>query len=365
VVTYRAATLTFLLSLVLIPVNSTAQQAAPQDPAWVALREGDHQKAARLFRHAIAAHPSDPLPHLGAGIAAHRLGDEVQAEISLKRALTLEPRLTPASALLGQIVYAGGDLDGAIAIYERALKAAPTELGMKEQLERWRKESRLHAGFEQGGDGRFSLLFEGPEERRLAERVGRVLETAYWDIGRRLNAYPNRTIPVILYTQEQFSDITRSPDWAVGTYDGRIRLAVRDALKNPAALDRVVVHELAHAIVHYLAPRGIPTWLHEGLAVNFEPGEKRWIEETLGTSERLVPLASLEHGFTGLNDEAAGIAYAESAAATRVIMKRLGPNLSVFLQSLESVDSVDSALVSFGFTTADLERSIRTHTPGH
>jgi tetratricopeptide (TPR) repeat protein len=359
-----AAALTFVLSLVVIAVNPNAQQAAPsQDPAWIALRDGDHEKAARLFRRAIAARPSDPLPHLGAGIAAHRLGDEAQAEISLKRALTLEPRLTPASALLGQIVYAGGDVDGAIAIYERALKAAPAELEIKEQLERWRKESRLHAGFEQGGDGRFSVLFEGPEERRLAERVGRVLETAYWDIGRRLNAYPNRTIPVILYTQEQFSDITRSPDWAVGTYDGRIRLAVRDALQNPAALDRVVVHELAHAIVHYLAPRGIPTWLHEGLAVNFEPGEKRWIEETLGTSEGLVPLASLEHGFTGLTDEAAAVAYAESAAATRVIMKRLGPNLSVFLQSLESVDSVDSALVSFGFTTADLERSIRTQTP--
>jgi hypothetical protein len=362
----RAAAFALVLSLVLIPpLTSSAQQAGPpQDPAWLALRDGDHEKAARLFRRAIAAHPADPLLHLGAGIAAHGLGDDGRAELALKRALKLEPRLTPASALLGRIVYAGGDLDNAIAIYARALKDAPAEPEMKEQLDRWRKEARLHAGFEQGGDGRFSLLFEGPEERRLADHVGRILETAYWDIGRRLNAYPSRTIPVILYTQEQFNDITRSPDWAVGTYDGRIRLAVRDALKNPAALDRVVVHELVHAIVQHLAPRGIPTWLHEGLAVNFEPGDKSWIEQTLGTSEQLIPLASLEHGFTGLNDEAAAVAYAESAAATRVIMKRLGPNLSAFLQSLESVDSVDRGLVSFGFTTADLERSFRALARG-
>jgi hypothetical protein len=54
------------------------------------------------------------------------------------------------------------------------------------------------------------------------------------------------------------------------------------------------------------------------------------------------------------------LAYAESAAAAGVIMKRLGPNLPAFLQSLESVESVDMALVSFGLTTADVERSLRS-----
>jgi hypothetical protein len=42
-----------------------------------------------------------------------------------------------------------------------------------------------------------------------------------------------------------------------------------------------------------------------------------------------------------------------------VIMKRLGPNLPAFLQGLESTDSVDAGLASFGFTLADIERSIR------
>ena len=55
----------------------------------------------------------------------------------------------------------------------------------------------------------------------------------------------------------------------------------------------------------------------------------------------------------------AQLAYAESAVAAGMIMKRLGPNLPAFLQGLESTDSVDAGLVSFGFTTADLERSLR------
>jgi len=335
-----------------------AQTAA--DPAWAALKAGDADKASRLFRRLLSANPSDPLLLLGSGIAAHVLGDDAQAETTLRKALKIDPRLTPASALLGRIVYEGGDLDDAIVIYDRALKGVEGEAEMREQLERWRKEAALHAGFEQGGNGRFAIMFEGPEERALADHISGVLEAAYWNIGRRLNAYPNRTIAVMLYTQQHFTDITRSPDWAAGSYDGRIRLAVRGALNDRTAFDRVVVHELAHAIVHTLAPRGIPAWLHEGLAVNFEPGDKPWIDQTLRQSATTIPLESLRTGFGALAAGDVQLAYAESAADAGVIMKRLGPNLPAFLQSLESVESVDMALVSFGLTTADVERSLRS-----
>jgi len=360
----RPVTLVLILALVQFPHGIYAQSSEPTDPAWAALKAGDAEKAARLFRRGLSASPSDPILLLGAGIAAHQLGDDGQAEASLRKALKIEPRLTPASALLGHILYDGGDLDAAIAIYDRALKGLSGEPEMREQLERWRNEAHLHAGFEQGGNGRFAIMFEGPEERALADHISGVLETAYWDIGRRLNAYPNRTISVMLYTQQHFTDITRSPDWAAGTYDGRIRLAVRGALNDPAALDRVVVHELAHAVIHTLAPRGIPAWLHEGLAVNFEPGEKPWVTQTLSRSASVLPLESLRNGFSGLSNDDVALAYAESAAATGVIMKRLGPNLPAFLQSLESVDSVDMGLVSFGFTMADVERSIRAQAHG-
>jgi hypothetical protein len=96
--------------------------------------------------------------------------------------------------------------------------------------------------------------------------------------------------------------------------------------------------------------------------VNFEPGEKRWVNQALGASDSLIPLESLRNGFSGLGADEVDLAYAESAAAVGVIMKRLGPNLSAFLQSLESVDSVDMGLVSFGFTTADVERSLRAQS---
>jgi tetratricopeptide (TPR) repeat protein len=349
------------LLLTVFAGGAAAQSAAvPRGAAWDALRDGNYEAAAQAFESALRTRPSDPLLHFGVGVAYYKLDRADDARASLGRALKLEPRLTAAAALLGTLVYASGDLDGAIAIYERALKAGRDDAGeMRRQLERWRAEAQLHAGFQQGGDGRFSLLFEGPEERVLAEHVHRVLEAAYWRIGNRLNAFPGETIPVMLYTQEQFRDITRSPSWAAGAYDGRIRIAVGDALRSPAALDRVVVHELAHAMVHYLVPSGVPTWLHEGLAVYFEGSDQRWIDETLGGSPALVPLSALQGGFTGLNSGDAGVAYAESAAAARVLIDRLGPNLSVFLQSLGSVQSMDAAMATFGFTTSDVDVAIR------
>ena len=42
------------------------------------------------------------------------------------------------------------------------------------------------------------------------------------------------------------------------------------AAQSPQLFERVLVHELTHAMIASLAPRGIPAWLHEGLAQYFE-----------------------------------------------------------------------------------------------
>jgi hypothetical protein len=342
------------------PCDLSAQTAAgPRGPAWDALREGNHEEAERAFQAGIRLHPTDPLLHFGLGVAlqAQQRSDEARAPFA--RALELEPRFTAAADLLGQILYASGDLGGAIALYERAMKDATSVGTMRARLDRWRAEAHLHAGYEQGGDGRFSVLFDGPQERDLATRVHRVLEAAYWRIGARLNTYPGETIPVILYTQQQFRDVTGAPTWAGGSYDGRIRLAVRGGLQDADALDRVVVHEFVHALVHRVAPRGVPAWLHEGLAVNLAEGEPRWPDTILAASSRPIPLSALDGGFSGLDSATAGLAYAESAAAAGVLIRRLGPNLPAFLQSLGGAGTVDAGLAAFGFTTADLDSAVR------
>jgi len=139
------------------------------------------------------------------------------------------------------------------------------------------------------------------------------LDRAYWRIGQALSTYPLRPVPVVLYTTEQFHDITRSPAWAAGAYDGTIRVPLRGALENPHELDRVLAHEFTHALVHTLASRNVPTWLNEGLAAAFEADDLNWAEERVRAASQKIPLSRLRTSFGSLSGGQAQLAYATSA----------------------------------------------------
>ena len=93
-----------------------------------------------------------------------------------------------------------------------------------------------------------------------------MLEVAYWSIGGALRTYPPQPITIVLYTQEQFQDITRFPAWAAGAYEGQIRVPVQGALDRRGELERMLPHESVHALVAALGGRTVLVWLNEGLA---------------------------------------------------------------------------------------------------
>jgi hypothetical protein len=159
----------------------------------------------------------------------------------------------------------------------------------------------------------------------MARRAVDVLESAYWRVGTALYTYPDHVITVVLYTEQQFRDTTRSPSWAAAAYDGRIRIPMRGALDEASGeLERVLTHELTHAMIRAIAPRGVPTWLNEGLAVLFEPGGSQWAALTLSASPARIPLAELSGGFDSFSGNQARIAYAESGEAARRLLDEVG-----------------------------------------
>ena len=319
-------------------------QELPAPEAWTALNQGDAGRAAGLFREALERSPRDPILHFGAGWAAYALGRNDAAISSLKKALEFDAGFAQAAALLGTVAYASSDLDLAIRSMEKAAALAPRDPGIRRQLEQWRKESALHSGFDERTGVRFRVLFEGAEQRALGARVEQVLESAYWSIGKTLNSYPGETLTVLLYTNKQFQDVTRAPAWAGGEFDGRIRLAVGGALRTPAALDRVLRHELVHAIVQYAAPRNVPTWVNEGLASVLESADRTWVRRVLAGTREVFALEDLANGFSHLDGREAMVAYAESAVAAEILTERLGPNLGLFLQMVGAGHTVDQAL---------------------
>ncbi len=328
------------LFLFLLPSShgfAESRDALLERAAWDAVKNGKLDAASRLFADAIDGRPQAASLRFGAGLVEHLLGHTDQARTLLEEALRLHPGLTDASLLLGEIFYRDGAIDHAISVYEAALIVAPNNAQIQNKLEKWRKEAALQGNFQRRLNAHFTVLFEGHREQELADAALRSLESAYWRIGIALAAYPASIITVVLYTDEQFHDITRSPSWAGGVYDGTIRIPMRDALNNLPQLEKVLAHEFTHALVESLSPRRTPTWLNEGLAVVFENGELTWAEQIVRSAKTVIPLARLHGSFLKLASDQVPLAYAESALAVRILLDRSGPlALALLLKDLNA-----------------------------
>jgi len=171
-----------------------------------------------------------------------------------------------------------------------------------------------------------------------------ILEAAYWRVATALAIYPEDQITVVLYTQEQFRDITRSPQWAAAAYDGRIRVPVRGTTADSGELERVLAHEFTHALVQSVAPRSVPTWLHEGLAVAFEPDGEAWAAAQLADAPDRLPLGRLTGSFAPLSATEARLAYAQSAGLVRAMLDRGGAlAIGALLQDVARGDPLQAA----------------------
>jgi len=291
--------------------------------AWAALNAGQGHAAAEAFRDALAADPKNARLHLGAGMAASLERRDTDARDEFERAIVLDPKLMQARVLLGQMQYRLGDPSLAIRTYETLLALSPDESDARATLERWQREAELRDRMQQAVGSHFTVSFEGPAEAELAAEALEVLDRAYWRIGQLLGTYPSEPIGVVLYTGEQFRDITRAPSWAAGAYDGVIRVPMRGALDKREELDRVLSHEFTHALIRTLASRGVPAWLNEGLATALETGNLAWAE-TQAARQPPVPLRALQAGFGRFTGAQAQLAYATSALAARRLLEEAG-----------------------------------------
>ena len=317
-----------LLAVLVIAAPALGQTSDPrialmERAAWSALGNGQNKTAADIFRQALASDPNNAQLHVGAATAAYAERRDGDARAELDRALSLDPKLTSARQLMGRVLHRKGDLLDAIKTYESLTRDAAADAATQATLDRWKREFDLQLRMQQAFGDRFAVSFEGPAEEALASKAIASLTRALDRICAVLNSYPTRTIPVVLYTTEQFTDITRAPAWAAAAYDGTIRVPVRGALEDEAELDRVLAHEFTHALVHSLAASAIPTWLNEGLAAALESTDLDWARHTVKQATP-VPLTVLSRSFGRLTGGQARLAYATSALAVQRMLDEAG-----------------------------------------
>ena len=309
-----------------------------------ALQEKRYRDAYDLYVEAARLLPQDASLQFLVGYSSYLMGLYAQARPSLERALALNPRLTDASVVLGMVHYRLGDVSSAVKALEAGLKHDPADKDLNDLLQRWRPEATLQSGFYETRGAHFTVLFQGPSDDFAARRIVELLEQEYYRIGGVLSTYPPDAIAVVLYTQEQFRSTGGVPDWAVGSYDGRIKIPTMGALAQIAELKRILAHEFTHAVVAQLAGGAAPRWLNEGLAELMESSDFSTEERTLERLPKRLPFSRLERDFNSLSGEEATLAYAQSAFAVRKMVDLRGMSaVVVLLQSLGRGNRFESA----------------------
>jgi predicted aspartyl protease/Tfp pilus assembly protein PilF len=107
--------------------GSTPAPDKTRSRAQRALRQGEYEMAAQLFRDLLAIDENDQQAHLGLGISLLKQRDLRTAFDHATRAVSLNPRSSQAHALVGTVVLAAGDFHTAVEEFRVALRLEPNE----------------------------------------------------------------------------------------------------------------------------------------------------------------------------------------------------------------------------------------------
>jgi tetratricopeptide (TPR) repeat protein len=265
----------------------------------------------------------------------------------LTRAKRLAPDSPDVAKLLGWSEYGLNRIPEAVAEWKRAQQLRP-EADVAQALEKAERDAKTEQDFREGQTSHFVLKYSGAAQPELASEILRILEIHFDQISAMLNYSPPEPIGVILYTGQQFEDITRAPSWVGAINDGRIRVPVQGLASVNDQLSRVLRHELTHSFLQQKTRGRCPAWLQEGIA--------QWVEGRRSSNSATgllatydehsaIPLSSLEISWMQLSNTGASFAYAWSLAAVETILSNGNmPTLVQLVDAVTSTGSTESAI---------------------
>src|SRR5581483_10108960 len=330
--------------------NATQTAAAYYVAGKQEFQSGDYNSSRRDFEMALQNDPRNPAILNFYAALLLKTGNPRDALLYAEHAVQEAPDSPDAYAVLGYAQFATDHSKDAIESWKKSISLRP-DASLQQMIARAQRETSTEGNFSERESGHFSLHYEGTQSSEsLREQIFSTLESAYQDLSREFGSEPRQSIEVILYTGQDYFDVTRAPSWTGALNDGKIRIPLRGVNYVSSDFARVLKHELTHSFVNQATQGRCPTWLNEGIAQMLEPkalGSLGTPLARLFKNDQAVPLNVLEGGFMGLSTAQAQLAYAESLATTEYIRDRYGmSDIMRILQRLGQGESTESALRS-------------------
>ncbi len=312
------------------------------------LKQKRYEEAAAQFEYAEELFSDDPQAALLRGNAAYLLKQYDLAGTELEKARNIGGDSIDVLFLLGKVYYDTEDIRQAVALWELAAEKEPGNMTIQNLLAKAKRELTVDAGMGKGQSSRFILSYDSGIKSEVADKVLDVLGDAYNQVGRDFGGtYPESRVPVIVYAGKDYHEVTGSPEWSGGQYDGKIRLPIGGMTEVPPQVRAVLFHEYTHVLVRELTKGNCPVWLNEGLAENegrkeFDPPLTELHQAAL--KKRLLPLAGLVGSFTSLQGKNVYLAYQQSYSLVKYMITAYGwHTMKELLTALGEGSSFDAA----------------------
>jgi tetratricopeptide (TPR) repeat protein len=309
---------------------------------------GDLPQARRYFETALGFRPDDSTILNYYAMALARSGNPTGALSYARRSVRASPDSPDAYTVLGFVQFSNDHTKDAISAWKRSLELRPDPV-VEQYLAKAQREATTEADFSQRESSHFTLHYEGKQtSEQLRREIIATLESQYDDLVRELGVAPRASIPVTLYTEQAFFDVTHAPSWSGAVNDGKLRIPISGLSVVTSDLARVLKHELAHSFVNQASSGRCPTWLNEGIAQAVEPkslsSDGRRLAK-LFHAQHAIPYNALERSFMRFSPVEALVAYDESLAAVQYIAETYGmSDVERLLERLSQGSSTEAAL---------------------
>ncbi|MFQ5415905.1 MAG: hypothetical protein ACE5FL_02540 [Myxococcota bacterium] len=268
------------------------------------------------------------LTHLALGAKFLEFGDYYSALSHLASAragLGDRPRLCSLLAVAYDQLNMTLDL---IEIMPCLARAALESERASRLYDRLSRQTDVEASFQAAASDHFVASF--PAGGSSADDIGLlldILEDAHDRVETALGLASVRIVPVVIYEGDQFESATDKPHWALGIYDGKIRVSSDSFDEQPEFFETALTHEYVHALTHEYTGTRLPTWFREGMADHLArtgTAAERALPDPRRESRRILGFDEINREFVSLSRESALLAYRQSYWMVRDLVTEAG-----------------------------------------